>query len=77
MRRYFKRIRRCAVDADFIVQMRAGALSGVAQGGDDVTAFDLLSPFDQNFIQVGIPGGFAVAVVDGYQVAVVHFFVGK
>ena len=63
-------IDRFAVDADLVVQMRAGRAAARAEAAENVALRDLLAFGDQDFRHMAVAGRQAVAVVDLDHVAV-------
>src|SRR5579863_9674861 len=65
------------VDADFVVEMGAGAASAIADVSDGVAAVDLLACSDREIGQVAVAGGDAVAVIENNGAAVAAHEVGE
>ena len=51
------------------MQMGAGTATTTAHLGDNVTAFDLFTPFLQGFAEMGIPGDDAMAMINDNQIS--------
>lgn len=58
------------VDADFVVEVRAGGAAALTFVADDVAALDFGAGFDVEAGEMGVPGGDARAVVDDDNAAV-------
>ena len=63
----------CAVDSDFVVAVRAGAVSGAAHDGDDAALVDVLAYGDENGGVMAISCDEAAGVLDFDEVAVAAY----
>src|SRR5258708_36772206 len=73
----FVRIDRDVVDAHFIVKMRAGAATAVANVADGVPAMDMLAGEDCEAFQMSVTRGNSVAVLEDDCAPVATHEVGK
>ncbi len=70
-------IDRSVVDADFVVEMGAGAASAFADVADGVSAVDVLARDAGEAAQVAVTGGDAMAVIDDDGASVAAHEVGE